>query len=193
MIETDGASNPFYCCSSFLLVKACQFLPTKRQISLCACLLMRVFVCHCSLSLFCVSFTRSLLLLFILLQSNTAELLSNVRKVHLLLHGLQKGEAPPHFCLRTLTHLRSSMENKELWQLPISKNPQQNCNLCFGTHTVILHHITGGLFDKYSLNCCILYNVVYLSIKLQNKRMSKGLMKSCLAGLFAKRGYISVQ
>ena len=54
-----------YCCSSFLLVRACRFLPTEQRISLArARLLACEGLCRRSLSLLCISFPHALLLFF---------------------------------------------------------------------------------------------------------------------------------
>lgn len=84
-----------YGCSSSLPVRERQFLPTKRQISLCTCLLMRVFVTV--LFPFSACLSRTHCLFNFSFSKLTVWFLSNVREVHLLLHGLQRREAPPRF------------------------------------------------------------------------------------------------
>lgn len=72
LMEAGWSFKSLYSQGSFLLVRACQLLPIALQISPCACLFVRIFVCHCSF--LCIPFTHSLLLLLFLLLRDDASL-----------------------------------------------------------------------------------------------------------------------
>lgn len=141
-----------YGCSSSLPVRERQFLPTKRQISLCTCLLMRVFVTV--LFPFSACLSRTHCLFNFSFSKLTVWFLSNVREVHPLLHGLQR-RARPHHALPENADSSQKFHRKQgaetgtdlLWATTLEVLAQLTCA------------ITGGLFGRCSLTCCIHYNV----------------------------------
>ena len=115
-----------YCCSSFLLVRACRFLPTEQRISLArARLLACEGLCRRSLSLLCISFPHALLLFFFFSTFPPLELCCGVsttclkclqtpKRLSAQIFQPQREEDPPHFArslkTATATHPRCEQQ-----------------------------------------------------------------------------------